>query len=337
MVAADSQSIWGIVYQEETSNTHKIVAGVRSWELLMERIGRRDLVSIKRGNNIDDKKHQFSDEMLREWARTKLISDFQPRRGSLHPGMARAHSISVLPGTVLCASSSHPSPFLLRSQVFHQSLVLVIRDDLSSTVGVILNRPMASSVSLNLKDPTSIDVNSIPLRYGGRFGERGHSKKSTAFFHFGNPVLREARVGAPVGASSESNSSNGEGSSIWCCSKEDAETAVDMGIAVIDDFIAVEGVSVWKKQKLDGLWVEIEKGDFCVASASQLAETWEQLTKQSRLTVKNLDKNLKFANAAWALSRPPCDEQSLGTTRDLADAALKLWVQVVQLKLSPAS
>ena len=335
MVASDSQSIWNILYDEEKSNRQSKF-GVQAWEIMMKRIGRRDLVGNESVSGSEQR--PFEDEMLGEWARTKLSPSHHYRRDSLPSGKARAHSMTVWPGTVLCASSAISSPFLLDNQVLHQSLVLVLKDDIHSTVGVLLNRPMASAIALNLKDATSVEGNSIVLRYGGRFGVKGQSQKPINFFHFSNRALREARVGVPVDASSIV-SRNNDDSGIWSCSKEDAETAIDMGLAGVDDFLAVEGVTIWTKKKLDGLWAEIEKGNFRIVPTDRLATSWKQLTRQCRLTKETLDDNLELARSAWILSSPSHGASNVvqsnsthNDTRRLADTALKLWFEFVQLK-----
>jgi hypothetical protein len=393
MVAANAQTIWKLLEgmnQEDTSvpGARRRRFGVPAWEMLMKRIGRVDAVT-------SDECH-FEDRMLWEWAQHNLVSSSNHRAlGTMisssksvpqsTTGSTRADAPTLVkPGAVLSASSVVPSPFLLRDQVLHQALVLVLQDDEFRSVGVLLNRPSAFTTSLILKEnkdgngdlekhdfsPRSNTEVSMVVRFGGRYGFPGHiNKKPIVWLHYNNHALCEAGVGSPVflekGMEMSSEEVKDPVGSIWSCTQEDAETAIDMGLASPRDFLVVEGVSVWDKlpqsvasrtttrTSVGGLGAEIEYGKYQVVSSSRLGIMWELLSRQEQLSIDSMDRNLKLARLAWKTAsgivvvdgdddhHHQDDPSALLVSssndpedKELADTALWRWIEQLQLKRS---
>merc|ERR1712232_914631 len=92
---------------------------------------------------------------------------------------------NLVPGTLVRSCA----PILLDEQVFHQSLVLILPSTEETTVGVILNRPYSTSVS--------IDGTTLPVRYGGRF-ELDDEGMPELWLHCNHQTLQEARIGEPI-------------------------------------------------------------------------------------------------------------------------------------------
>ena len=247
MVAADVETLWDelLNLQQQASNslhlcrfdhngnnnddsittTTTIAPGVDTWERLMKRIGRGDEACSRDENDFDDL-------MLREWTRKNLILD--DLESTSEKDSVATESLPVLgsfpAGTLLRGSSLEHSPFLLSEQVFHKSILLVIKDDKDCTVGVILNRPLPDKMELDGR------VTSIPLRYGGRFGVQGQNEKPTVLFHFSSK-LRSADIGSPLGLHD----------GIWLCTLEEVCAALYSGLASEKEILCVRGLTVWSK------------------------------------------------------------------------------------------
>jgi hypothetical protein len=184
MCATDSQTILKEL-KKQSAYTDPRDAGLDTWELLMNMIGR--------GDTADDCSGDFEDLMLKEWARDKVLSAeaggnaglrTQPSKVASTQQVMRVHSASiddmmkraqseargekVTVGSMVRASSVDRSPFLLENQEYQKSIVLVLLDDMNLSVGVILNLPAANGVELALVDKNTgaQRMLQIPVRFG---------------------------------------------------------------------------------------------------------------------------------------------------------------------------
>jgi putative AlgH/UPF0301 family transcriptional regulator len=307
MVATDAQTLIKELARL-SSGADPRDAGLDTWNLLMNMIGRSETAKERTGD--------FDDLMLKEWARKNLLSaeaggEAGIKRksiGGLKPTqelrsasptdslVERVSSLSrgedVRAGTIVRASSMDRSPFLLDKQEFHKSIVLIMSDDEDLTVGVILNRPGAKGLEVKIQEKESgknTRILKVPLRFGGQFAVKG--SEPLLWLHC-NPVLKTAKIGAPVG----------KPDGIWKCTSSDLITAVGRALATPEDFFVVTGVSVWTKGAKGiarGIQGEIREGHFEVVADNKIQDIWDELAKQEVLSDENLMKNLIIAHEAW--------------------------------------
>lgn len=328
MVATDTESLWDIIVQESTFST-----GTDKWVRIMKRIGKESLIASAPNQ-------KFEDEMLKQYVRLKLLN--QTDHGLQRPSSSRQQNHTrnervdnLTPGTLVRSST----PILLDEQVFHQSLVLILHNDPEMTVGVVLNRPHSTSVS--------IGGTSLPIRYGGRF-ELDDEGMPELWFHCNHQTLQEARIGEPI-------SEEGIAHSIfWKCTRKDAEAAIKAGLANAEDFLVVSGLSVWRKEAISQYEGEascIELDD-CFSKVDETAINiiWKLLMIQEPLNKRNAAENLEAANTAWMLSgdagwmlsggseqfhsrsNSEMDTKEQQVVQSLAYSALDRWIRMYLLK-----
>ncbi|VEU41275.1 unnamed protein product [Pseudo-nitzschia multistriata] len=328
MVATDTESLWDIIVQESTFST-----GTDKWVQMMKRIGKESLM-------ISSPNQKFEDDMLKQYMRLRLLkkssNELQRSKSSRQQMHARKKSACNLsPGTLVRSSTT----ILFDEQVFHQSLVLILQDNPEMTIGVVLNRPHSTSVS--------IGGTSLPLRYGGRF-ELDDEGIPELWFHCNNEILQEARIGEPV-------SQEGKARSIfWKCTRKDAETAIKTGLGRAEDFLVVSGLSVWEKEELTKHAGETSciKLDDCFSKVDEnsIDTIWKLLMVQEPLNKRNAAENLEAANTAWMLSgdagwmlsggskqfnsrvSSDFDKKEQQVVQSLAYSALDRWIRTYLLK-----
>lgn len=273
-------------------------AGLETWELLMNMIGR--------GTTAEAVKSNFDDMMLKEWSRGNLLmkggSEYGEIGMSRNPlkGLGSGEEIGnvdrlmksaqdlvledkLSAGALLRASSAERSPFLLQKQEFHKSLVLVILEDDKATVGLMLNHPATKGCEVRI----GMETTTIPLRYGGDYAVKGASP--LMWLHC-SKKLRDAGVGV---AFSENHKDG-----IYKCSQDQASQALTAGIAHPKDFLAVSGVCVWPK--LGGsLLSEVKRGVFDIIPKDRVEGAFTTLQEQEMLSATNLSRNLELTNLAW--------------------------------------
>lgn len=295
MVATDSQTLLKELARPGAGADPRD-AGLETWDLLMNMIGRRETAKEHSGG--------FDDLMLKEWALKHLLSSeagggagLQTRPPMAPPSMPKVKQPNTLErlfqrnpkvGSLLRASPEDRSPFLLQNQELHKSIVLIIADDGDVTVGAMLNRPVnrGLDISVSEKETGQSRKISLPLRFGGQYDVKGG--EPLLWLHC-NPSLRLARIGSPVG-------DNEQG--VWKCTADDVASAITKGLAKADDFFVVTGVSVWA-EKVGGLRGEIEEGRFEVIPDKNIPAVWSSLSKQEILKTGNLSLNLAAAEEAW--------------------------------------
>ncbi|KAG7361158.1 ACR COG1678 domain containing protein [Nitzschia inconspicua] len=276
-------------------------AGLDTWSLLMNMIGRSDTARENTGG--------FDDLMLKEWAFTNLLSTAagggagrqqrDPVEFNTNPelveqmlSMLESRSESM-EGALVRASALERSPFLLENQMLHKSVVLIIKDDKLATIGVILNRPSTQGLDIKVDNKESGQKKNerIPMIYGGPFSVQG-GEQSVLWLHC-DRVLRDANIGSPVGAAG----SHG----IRMCTTQEVMKAVGSGLVTGDKFLAVIGVFVWVKDNgaKQGIEGELELGHFEEIPDSAVDDVWSVLKKQQVLTPLNLDAALRLSEDAW--------------------------------------
>ena len=174
--------------------------------------------------------------------------------------------------------------------MFHKSIILVIAEADTHTIGAILNRPVSHGLEVKISDNESGASRNIelPLRFGGEYIPQGEEK--FLWLHC-NASLRLAQIGSPVGTNE-----NG----VWKCTADDVVSALKRGLATPEEFLAISGISVWAKHgSARSLHGEIEKGRFEVIPDKNIPHVWSSLAKQQVLSNSNLSKNLALGEEAW--------------------------------------
>jgi len=330
MAATDSQTLL-MELRKQDRGTDPRDAGLETWKLLMERIGKEEEANGYEGG--------FDDLMLREWAKEKLIfttKSVEDTEQNVKEMVLLAASLiehkDVGAGRMLRSSSSQRPPFLLDNQEFHHSLVLIIQDNPIVSIGIILNLPSNRTVEVDVVGGDGIKRKAIlPVRFGGRYGVKEEKKKPIFWYHC-NEILRDAKVGTPVGDDHDG---------IWSCTQEDAEVALELGMATPSDFIVVGGFSIWPKGPgtVGGLLGEVLEGHFEPVPKNKTEVVWSMLREnQEALAVENIDSVLAVTKSIWisagGASNDPGDKvyKSETTVQSLADDALKSWMAAILLK-----
>ncbi|KAL3904254.1 MAG: hypothetical protein SGILL_010140, partial [Bacillariaceae sp.] len=311
MVATDSGTLLKELGRQSEGEDPRD-AGLDTWSLLMNMIGRSDIAKENSGG--------FDDLMLKEWAFSHLLST--AAGGGAGPGQRKPDDFNANPeleekmsrikkegnkivdGALLRASSAERSPFLLEDQVLHESVVLILKDEDAATVGVVLNRPSTQGLDIKVenKDTGKEKKERIPMVHGGPYSIQG-GDNAILWLHCSS-ALRDAKIGKPVSAD--------ESHGIHVCSMQDVMQGVGSGLAKADEFLAVIGVYVWIKDAgtKQGIEGELELGKFDLVDSSITDELWGVLKKQQILTPLNLDATLKLSQEAWSFTEKGVTEKA---------------------------
>eukprot|EP00980_Cylindrotheca_fusiformis_P023812 scaffold11032_cov122-Cylindrotheca_fusiformis.AAC.13 len=306
MVATDSQTLLKeLARQAEGADPRD--AGLDTWTLLMKMIGRGETAKEHSGD--------FDDLMLKEWALGRLLSSASgggggqqhrdPNDFNTNPELVESlirvikssrESSASFAGALVRASPAERSPFLLDNQELHKSIVLILVDDESASIGVVLNRPSTKGLDIKVSDKTTgkEKVVRIPMRFGGQYSVQG--QEPLLWLHC-NPTLKRLKIGSPIG---------GEDRGIWKCTAQDVMTAVGQGNAKARDFLVVSGVSIWAKDlATQGIEGEIDSGRFKLLPSSARDHVWSSLLEQQEvLNEDNFDETLSLAAEVWASADP---------------------------------
>ena len=355
MCATDSQTLLKELARQ-SSGVDPRDAGLETWELLMNMIGRGDTAREVSG--------KFDDLMLKEWGRGNLLlkggeygdigvarnplwgagigySEGDMKKESIDGLMKQAKDLifedKLKPGTLLRASSAERSPFLLHKQEFHKSLVLIVVEDEKATVGLMINHPAAKGCEIKRRLSTGHDI--VPIRYGGDFSIKGTSP--VMWLHC-NQQLRDWEIGKAFG-----ENANG----IYACTQEEAANIIADNVASPEDFLIVSGLCVWPK--LGGsLGSEVKRGIFEIVPAAKVEKVFGILQKQEVNNSDTLARNFELSLEAWEMAaseKKSAKKQSQDTltmgigegfdeeddsvvfnsskkVADLADDALKKWI-----------
>lgn len=307
MCATDSQTLLKEL-ANQSSLTDPRDCGLDTWELLMSMIGR--------GEAAEECSGDFEDLMLKEWARENLLSveaggnagiRLQPDKvanggknmiqklsvdesfSSLKRAAERlikAENVKV--GSLIRASSKDKSPFLLKNQEYHKSIVLIISQEENVTIGVILNQPSTKGIEMDLVDKrTGVKKGvTLPVRFGGQYAIRG---QAPLLWMHAKDELRDANIGSPVGQNSD----------IWKCTQDEATSAIGSGLAKPFDFLIVSGLSIWISDERGSLNDQIKNGNFEIVPSDKVSNVWNLLLKQEMLSKLNLIQNLARSDEAW--------------------------------------
>lgn len=302
MVATDAQTLLKEL-QRLTSGADPRDAGLDTWSLLMNMIGRSDTARESTGG--------FDDLMLKEWAYKNLLSPEGKKNLISIPDWFPKKEKDVKVGALVRATPEDRSPFLLDSQELHKSIVLILRDDEVMTtgkhfgivscwalplncktnlIGVILNMPGAKPLDISVKKDGQAKQIQIPLRFGGPYAIKG--EEPLLWLHCSS-LLKATKIGEPIGSSPDA---------IWKCTSNDMASAVAQGLATIEDFLIVTGVSIWTKDEREivkGMRGEVKQGNFEPIEPHKTLLIWEELKQQHILTPENLMRNIQLATNAW--------------------------------------
>jgi hypothetical protein len=249
---------------------------------------------------------RFDDAMLQEWIKAHLLFNETIQEIPEAPAPTRPA------GTIFLRASK---PFLLNHQDFHKALLLVLEDTLDATIGVLLNLPGPNT--------TSVENDTVPVRYGGKFGIQGETQKPITYYH-NDQSLKDAKIGTPVGFSH---------SGIWTCSRESLENAIEMGIANLDDFLFVQGACVLTKQNdnIESLLSALSKLD--VVPREKFSQIWDALLLQEGVMRDSLNEYMETIDSIWALvvDRTNNSKDPESMNQDLCAVAWKSWVSVFLL------
>jgi hypothetical protein len=210
----------------------------------------------------------------------------------------------------------------LSEQDFHRSLVLVLSDDETASIGVHLNLPLSGVVEIS-------DTIRLPIRYGGPTDPEETDDEEAFVWIHRSRALQKAGEGTPLGKSGFST-----------IKEDDAVEALHSGKASPDDFMIFSGICIWEKDEDFGLVggglaeqvQELESME--VVSSNKAGTIWNLLNRQEVLTSKTLESNIDIAIASWEAASDEDDnvanEENAAAAEDLllADAALRAWAAV---------
>jgi putative AlgH/UPF0301 family transcriptional regulator len=298
MVEANSNIIWKDLKLAARETKDPRGAGLSSWRAWME--------NIRKGDELESDGESFSDLMLKEWATEMLCIETDDASDTLedfdiYSALNAAQGDSVGVGSFVRGSSLEVSPFLLFDQLLHQSTVLIFQDTESASVGLILNLPTPDSFLLEMPDGNSID---FPLRYGGPSDV--DDEQPLIWLH-SSVALKAMRIGKPL-------DKDGEGV-VWTCTVDQVKQAIDLGYAFPEEFMLVQGFTVWEKQEgAGGISGQLLSGTFEEVKQDALDRIWSSLLSQTKLSEDSLDENLRNAGVAWSLGAKNGEE--IKETRD---------------------
>lgn len=280
-------------------------AGIHTWEILMDMIGR--------GKEAQSGGDSFGDLMLKEWATcalsfafdegqripnnmislTSTISldgDDKDLKVALYDpasSMTMQQSTKSVTGKLIRASSSSRSPFLLSDQGYHKSLILILDDEDECSKGVILNHVTDGTYPLDLGNEGIVE---LPIRYGGPVQGTEEDEMLPLVFLHTYEQLAEIELGNLIG--------NG----IYICTEEETISAITFGLADPEEFLVIQGLSVWKKDQesgKDGVIGDLEEGFFESVPQIYMRNIWETLVTQRKLSRATVEENVALTHKAW--------------------------------------
>lgn len=320
VVATDSSTVLDELKKNDDSSEFSV--GIESWKFLMNMIGRHNETSVD-----DD---GFDDKMLREWTRMRLNFSSDHDEENLEQNSSSFTSSSdIKAGTVLRATSSKSNPFLLQDQEYYKSILLVIQEDDSISVCVILNLPTSSSIEIEIADDEDSEDNRVGFdmleRYGGRFNDISSNEDSNLIFLHCNDELKADKIGHPVGKGN---------SEVWSIGTEEVVKAIAEGKARPEDFLVISGLSVWEKAPggvAGGIEAELNKGLFEIVDNADVPDIFDLLTEQKPMTLESLEENLELIHSAWIDAGPTIEEEGIelspGTNDSLMNLAFERWIK----------
>jgi putative transcriptional regulator len=285
MVEANSNTIWDELKRTASETSDPRGAGLSTWKTLIEK--------ICKGDELGSDEESFSDLMLKEWATEMLFINKDDDNDTLgdvdiYRALDAAQGDTVGVGNVVRGSSLEVSPFLLFDQLLHQSTVLIFQDTEAASVGLILNLPTPDSFLLKMPDGKTIE---FPIRCGG---QSGVGDEAPLIWLHCSMALKGMRIGKPLDKDVEGI--------VWTCTVDQVKQAIYLGYASPEEFMLVQGFTVWEKQEgAGGVSGQLLSGNFEEVMPDELDRIWSLLLSQTKLSEDNLDKNLRKAKVAWRL------------------------------------
>eukprot|EP00979_Chaetoceros_neogracilis_P015094 scaffold5366_cov154-Chaetoceros_neogracile.AAC.2 len=355
MASMDSQTVWESLLKLSKQDDPQR-AGVKDWEDLIAKIDKANIEPI------ESSRDGFRDCMLKEWCRELLSvedddddEDYNNQNIFGAMSMASGTKSTVGPGS-LVRSSDDPSTFLLFDQLFHKSTILILKEEEHFSMGLILNLP-TTRVFVH-SGPGNRQI-VFPIRYGGVEGysevnknsnnddddnTSGGVEGSSLIWLHCSQSLRDLRIGKSI-----ANAGKNMNDSIWTCSHQQVLQAVDQGLALPNEFLAIDGCVVWEKEMgAGGVSAQLMAGSMVEVPPEMVAKSvWPILQSQQQLSkeedvIENFDKAVE----AWLKgSKSDDDTEHLGEKAsegklvfgtsvpisELADDALRTWIRLFLL------
>jgi putative AlgH/UPF0301 family transcriptional regulator len=322
MVSADPGTIWSELEALREPTNDPRSAGLNMWRGILEKLERGDEAG---------EPDTFSDLMLKEWATQMLMvskddDSIDLEDSDIYRALNAADQPPVGVGTLLRGSSLQVSPFLLQDQFFHKSVILILQETDSLSVGITLNLPTSESYTVDLSDGSTVD---FAIRYGGPSGDDG--AEPLLWLHC-SEALKKMGVGKPI--------PNGDVTGVWTCTIDQVIHAIETGFDS-GDFILVQGFCKWEKEAgSGGILGQVMSGQFEAITTNNLNNVWALLRKQNQLSEDSLTANFEIALNAWNLGDGK-EKDELQQSRfvfdsnvkvsALADNALLAWIEIFLL------
>ena len=237
---------------------------------------------------------EFDKHMFQEWSRYHLSMDHDDDDCTVDSEPKRIQSGDLL------RSSAADHAFLFSDQELHKSLLLVIQEDDDFTVAVVLNHASTETEPLT----------GLPIRYGGNFRYLEDDSALPPFcLHY---------LGGVVGGEAV-------GEYFYKACVEQASTAIEQGLASEDDFLVVQGMSVFPKDEVSLC------ACFDLVSSEIVPQVWQALSTQEPLSPLAMETNVDIARHAWNVASEEEDSTNIHLL-DLGMDATKTWLAAYLLE-----
>jgi putative AlgH/UPF0301 family transcriptional regulator len=261
-----------------------------------------------------DTKCTFDERMFHEWSQRHLTMKGKSSTKEEDEDCDTTTRRPLQAGDMIRTSATDDHAFLFSDQEFYQSLLLVIQEDDDFTVAVLLNH--ATTIREKLTD--------LPVRYGGNFRHDEIFDELPPFclHYLGGIVDGGERVGDFFDKASI----------------QQAAAAIEQGVASPEDFLVVQGMTVWPKDEYN-----LETDCFEVVDPTMVPKVWQSLSTQDRLSPLVMEANVDIARHAWGLAaassattdekaRMDDDSSSDPKLLDLGMDAVKTWIAAYLLE-----
>ena len=199
-------------------------------------------------------------------------------------------------------------------------------------IGVLHCRNLVTgnTFSITLEDGAVVE---LTVRYGGPVQENEKGEMLPLTFLHANVRIADAGYGTMLS------------SGIYQCSLEEATEALNTGLANPDDFMVIQGLSVWKKtidrgEIIGGVRGDLEERFFQPVAQKRITGIWGTLMTQHLLTQSTFEENMELIDKAW--SQASNNDHDKGIDRvlvfgsnvdavELADEALSRWIKIYLL------
>lgn len=271
--------------QRQSISTHNVYLDEREATLrdnLLQKAGLSHKISSDHEKN--EYNHSFDRRMFEAWRKLHFQVKEVPRTESNDlDANDESTSSSFQAGDLLF---SFASDFLFYDQEFRKSLVMILQDDDELTVGVLLSHPSTKM------EPTL----GLPIRYGGNFQYLAEEPDDGDSTETELPPFCLHYLGGLVGGEPM-------GDFFYKASIEDAAQAIEAGVASPEDFLVIQGMTVWPKGDSDccGLSGSFQKID-PIENSQVIWDAWKTLGSQEALSPLHMESNIDIARNAWNIA-----------------------------------